>query len=156
MNEFLQRALNPVILIYVVSAMLALGLGQTISQIFAPLRNLRITISAVLASYLILPLLAALTARLVGLEPGLRFGLVLMAMAAGAEIGPVLAGISGANVRLSGGLLVLSIAVTIVYLPLMLGVFLPDADVPVGHLALKLSLTILAPLCLGLFLKWRF
>jgi BASS family bile acid:Na+ symporter len=156
MHEFLEHALHPVILIYVVSGMLALGLGQTVSQILAPLRNVRTTLSAVAASYIILPLLAAVTARLFGLEPGLRFGLVLMAMAAGAEIGPVLAGISGANVRLSGGLLVLSIAVTIVYLPLMLGVFLPDADVPVGHLALKLSLTILAPLCLGLFVKWRF
>jgi BASS family bile acid:Na+ symporter len=79
-----------------------------------------------------------------------------MAMAAGAEVGPVLAGISRANVRLAGGLLVLSIGITIVYLPLMIGVFLPDADVPVGHLALKLSLTILAPLAVGLLVKARF
>lgn len=63
MNEFLSHALNPVILIYVVSAMLALGLSQTISQVIGPLRNIRITISAVVASYVILPLLAALTAR---------------------------------------------------------------------------------------------
>src|SRR5512147_478080 len=156
MHEFLEHALHPVILIYVVSGMLALGLGQTVSQILAPLRNVRTTLSAVAASYIILPLLAAVTARLFGLEPGLRFGLVLMAMAAGAEVGPVLAGISGANVRLSGGLLVLSIAISIVYLPLMVGVFLPDADVPVGHLALKLSLTILAPLFIGLFVRSRF
>src|SRR5512139_2160582 len=156
MNEFLQRALNPVILIYVVSAMLALGLGQTISQIFAPLRNLRITISAVLASYLILPLLAALTARLFGLEPGLRYGLVLMAMAAGAEVGPLLTATSNANVRLSGGILVLSLGITILYLPLMLGVFLPDVHFDVKHLLLKLFLTIIAPLLLGLFIRSRF
>jgi BASS family bile acid:Na+ symporter len=100
--------------------------------------------------------MAALTARLFGLEAGLRYGLVLMAMAAGAEIGPLLTATSSANVRLSGGLLVLSIAITIVYLPLMLGVFLPDAHVPVGHLLLKLSLTIVMPLLLGLFIKSRF
>lgn len=156
MSEFLSHALHPVILIYVVSGMLALGLGQTVSQILAPLRNVRTTVSALVASYLLLPLLAAVTARLFGLDPELRYGLVLMAMAAGAEVGPVLAGISGANVRLAGGLLVLSIAITIVYLPLMIGVFLPDADVPVGPLALKLSLTILAPLCVGLLVKSRF
>lgn len=156
MHEFLEHALHPVILIYVVSGMLALGLGQTVSQILGPLRNVRMTLSAVAASYILLPLLAAVTARLFGLEPGLRYGLVLMAMAAGAEVGPVLAGISGANVRLAGGLLVLSIAISIVYLPLMVGVFLPDADVPVGHLALKLSLTILAPLFVGLFVRSRF
>ena len=155
MNEFLSSAMHPVILIYVISAMLALGLGQTVSQIFAPLRNVRLTLSAVAASYIILPLLAALTARLFGLEPGLRYGLVLMAMAAGAEVGPLLTGISKANVRLSAGLLVLSIAITILYLPLMLGVFLPDVHFDVKHLLLKLFLTIVAPLLLGLFIRSR-
>src|SRR5512134_644165 len=155
MHEFLEHALHPVILIYVVSGMLALGLGQTVSQILEPLRNVRTTLSAVAASYIILPLLAAVTARLFGLEPGLRYGLVLMAMAAGAEVGPVLAGISGANVRLSAGILVLSIGITIFYLPLMLGVFLPDVHFDVKHLLLKLFLTIVAPLLLGLFIRSR-
>lgn len=156
MNEFLQHALHPVVLIYVVSGMLALGLGQTVGQIIAPLRNLRMTISAIVASYILLPLLAAVSARIFGLDQGLRFGLVLMAMSAGAEIGPLLSAISRANARLAGGLLVLSIAITIIYLPVMIGVFLPDAEVPVGHLLVKLSLTIVAPLVLGLLIKSRF
>lgn len=155
MNEFLARALNPVILIYVVSAMLALGLGQTVSQIFGPLRNIRITLSAVIASYIILPLLAALTARLFGIDPELRIGLVLIAMAAGAEVGPLLTATSKANVKLSAGILVLSLGITIFYLPLMLGVFLPDVHFDVKHLLLKLFLTIVAPLLLGLFIRSR-
>ena len=156
MHDFLSHALTPIILTYVISAMLALGLSQTVSQIFEPLRNIRITISAVLASYLILPLLAASIARLLGLDPSLRYGLVLIAMAAGAEVGPLLTATSNANVRLAGGILVMSIGITIVYLPLMLGVFLPDVHFPVGHLLLKLCLTIVAPLLLGLFIKSRF
>ncbi len=155
MNEFLSHALTPVILIYVVSGMLALGLSQTVRQIFEPLRNMRITISAVVASYIILPVMAALVSRLFGLDPSLRYGLVLIAMTAGAEIGPVLTATSNANVRLSGGLLVMSIAITIIYLPLMLGVFLPDVHIPVGHLLLKLCLTIVAPLLIGLFIRSR-
>src|SRR5512134_2131562 len=153
MNEFLARALNPVILIYVVSAMLALGLGQTVGQILGPLRHLRLTISAVVASYILLPLLAAATARLFGLDPGLRYGLVLMAMSAGAEVGPLLTATSNANVRLSAGILVLSLGITILYLPLMLGVFLPDVQFDVKHLLLKLFLTIVAPLLLGLSIR---
>ena len=58
MIEFLSNLLTPVILIYVVSAMLALGLSQTVKQIFDSLRNVRITLSAVVASYIILPLIA--------------------------------------------------------------------------------------------------
>lgn len=156
MNEFLSHALTPVILIYVVSAMLALGLGQTVGQIIEPLRNTRITVSAVVASYIILPLLAVVTAMVFGLEPDLRYGLVLMAMAAGAEIGPLLTANSKANVRLSGGILVMSIGITIVYLPAMLGVLLPDVHFDMQHLLLKLFLTIVAPLLLGLFIKSRF
>ena len=156
MNEFLSHALTPIILIYVVSAMLALGLCNTVSQIVEPLRNVRLTLSAVVASYVILPLLAALVARLFGLDPSLRHGLVLIAMAAGADVGPLLTTTSNANARLSGGILVLSIGITIVYLPLMLGVFLPDVQFPIGHLLLKLFLTIVAPLLIGLFVRARF
>lgn len=156
MNEFLSQALTPIILIYVVSAMLALGLSNTLSQIFEPLRNVRLTLSAVVASYVILPLLAATVARLFDLDPSLRHGLVLIAMAAGADVGPLLTKTSNANARLSGGILVLSIGITIVYLPLMLGVFLPDVQFPIGHLLLKLFVTIVAPLLIGLFVRARF
>ena len=153
MIEFLSNSLTPVILIYVVSAMLALGLSQTVKQIFDSLRNVRITLSAVVASYIILPLIAVSLAWLFDLDPALRFGLVLMSMAAGAEIGPLLTANSNGNVRLAGGLLVISIAITIVYLPVMLGVFLPSVHFPLGHLLIKLCVTVVAPLILGFFIK---
>jgi len=156
MNEFLSHALTPVILIYVVSGMLALGLSQTVRQILDPLRNMRITISAVVASYIILPLIATAIARLFGLDPSLRYGLVLLAMAAGAEVGPIFTAKSNANVSLSGGILCMSIGITIIYLPLMLGVLLPDVHFDVKKLLLKLILTIVAPLLLGLFIRSRF
>src|SRR5512143_2253218 len=156
MNEFLSHALTPVILIYVVSGMLALGLSQTVKQIIEPLKNVRITISAIVASYIILPLLATTIARLFGLDPSLRYGLVLLAMAAGAEVGPIFTAKSNANVSLSGGILAMSIAITIIYIPLMLVVLLPDVHFDVKHLLLKLILTIVAPLLLGLFIRSRF
>src|SRR5512143_3041156 len=156
MNEFLSQALTPVILIYVISGMLALGLSQTVKQIIEPLKDVRITISAVVASYIILPLLAASIARLFGLDPSLRYGMVLLAMAAGAEVGPIFTAKSNANVSLSGGILAMSIGITIIYIPLMLGVLLPDVHFDVKHLLLKLILTIVAPLLLGLFIRSRF
>jgi BASS family bile acid:Na+ symporter len=156
MNEFLSHALTPVILIYVVSGMLALGLSQTVRQILDPLRNMRITLSAVVASYIILPLIATSIARFFGLDPSLRYGLVLLAMAAGAEVGPIFTAKSNANTGLSGGILAMSIGITIIYVPLMLGVFLPDVHFEVGKLVLKLILTIVAPLLLGLFIRSRF
>jgi BASS family bile acid:Na+ symporter len=155
MNEFLSHALTPVILIYVISGMLALGLSQTVKQIIEPLKNVRITISAIVASYILIPLLAALIARLFGLEPTLRYGLVLLAMAAGAEAGPIFTARSNANVSLAGGILAMSIPITIIYIPLMIGIFLPDVEVDVKHMVLKLVLTIVVPLLLGLFIRAR-
>jgi BASS family bile acid:Na+ symporter len=156
MNEFLSHALTPVILIYVVSGMLALGLSQTVKQIIEPLKNARMTISAIVASYLILPLLATSIASLFGLDPTLRYGLVLLSMAAGAEVGPIFTAKSNANVSLAGGILAMSIAITIIYIPVMIGVFLPDVEVDVKYLVLKLVLTIGVPLLLGLFIRSRF
>ncbi len=156
MNEFLSHALTPVILIYVLSGMLALGLSQTVRQILEPLRNVRITISAVVASYIILPLIATSIARLFGLDPSLRYGLVLLAMAAGAEVGPIFTAKARANVSLAGGILVMSIGITIFYIPLMLGVLLPDVHFDVKKLLLKLILTIVVPLLVGLFVRSRF
>src|SRR5512136_1657672 len=156
MNEFLAHALHPVILIYVISGMLALGLSQTVKKIIEPLKNVRITISALVASYILVPLLAALIARLFGLDPILRYGLVLLAMAAGAEAGPIFTARSNANVSLAGGILAMSIGITIIYIPVMIGVFLPDVEVDVKHMVLKLVLTIVAPLLLGLLIRSRF
>jgi len=152
----LSHALTPVILIYVVSGMLALGLSQTVKQIIEPLKNARMTISAIVASYLILPLLATSIASLFGLDPTLRYGLVLLSMAAGAEVGPIFTAKSNANVSLAGGILAMSIAITIIYIPVMIGVFLPDVEVDVKYLVLKLVLTIVVPLLLGLFIRSRF
>jgi BASS family bile acid:Na+ symporter len=156
MNEFLSHALNPVILIFLVSTMLASGLSLTVRHIFGPFRNVRIAISLVVASYIIMPLLAVLISRIIGIEQPLRYGLVLLAMAAGAEAGPKLTANANANVGLSVGILIVSIGITIFYVPLMLGVLLPDVHIEKGHLLMKLLLTVALPIILGLFLKSRF
>ena len=156
MNEFLAQALNPVILIFLVSTMLASGLSLTVGQIFGPFRNVRIAISVVVASYIIIPLLAVVISRIIGIEQPLRYGLVLLAMAAGAEAGPKLTANANANVGLSVGILIVSIGITIFYVPLMIGLLLPDVHIEKGHLLMKLLLTVALPIILGLFLKSRF
>lgn len=156
MNEFLSHALTPVILTYVISGMLALGLSQTVKQIIKPLKKVRLTISAIVASYIILPLIAAVIARLFDLDPALRYGLILVAMAAGAEAGPIFTAKANGSVSLAGGILAMSIVITIIYVPVMIGIFLPDVEFDLKHLLMKLILTIVVPLLLGLFIRSRF
>ena len=156
MNEILTHALNPVILIFLVSTMLASGLSLSVGKIFGPFRNIRIAITVVVVSYIVIPLFAFLIARVIGIEQPLRYGLILLAMSAGAEAGPKLTANSNANIGLSIGILIISLGITIFYIPFMLGLLLPEVHIDKGHLLIKLLLTVAIPLILGLFLKARF
>jgi BASS family bile acid:Na+ symporter len=156
MHEMLTRALNPVILIFLVSTMLACGLSLTVAQIFGPFRNARLAISAALASFLLVPLIAVVVSRVIGIEEPFRYGLVLLAMAAGTEAGPKLTTLARANVGLAVGLLVVSLGITIFYIPLMLSLFLPEVHLDRGHLLNKLGLTVALPVVAGLLVKARY
>jgi predicted Na+-dependent transporter len=45
-------------LIFVVTSMVAMGLSLTVPQIIAPLRNVRLVILALLANFVLIPLIA--------------------------------------------------------------------------------------------------
>jgi len=153
MNEIMEKALNPVIVIFLMSAMLACGLSLKLSQIIGPFRNIRLTISATLANHLFVPLLAVAVSRLIGIEESLRYGLVLLAMTAGAEAGPKLTAMAKGNVGLAVGLMTLSLGITLFYVPLMLTVLLPEVQIDREQLLIKLSMTVALPIVIGLFLK---
>jgi len=155
MSEVVAKALNPMIIIFLTSTMLACGLDLTVRQIFAPFRNVRLTIAAALMNFLVVPFIAIAASRLVGIEESLRYGLVLIAMGAPAEASPKLTGNGKGNVGLSVGLMVLSLGVAVVYLPMMLSVLLPDVRFDRGPLVVKLCLTLALPIILGLFVKAR-
>jgi bile acid:Na+ symporter, BASS family len=155
MIEVVAKALNPMIIIFLTSTMLACGLGLTVRQIFAPFRNVRLAISAVLLNFLVVPFIAIAVSRLLGLEESLRYGLVLLSMTAAAEASPKFTGSAKGSMGLSVGFLALSLGVAVVYLPMMLSVLLPDVRVDKVHLLVKLCLTLGLPIILGLFVKAR-
>ncbi len=156
MYEFLTLAFTPVVLVYLIGTMLASGLSLTPAQIFGPFRNLRLTLSAAVGNYVLIPVIAALLARLFGLDEPIRYGLVLLAMTAGAESIPLLTMNAKANVGLAVGLLVTSLLIGVFYVPFMLGIFLKEVHIDKIHLLIKLSLTVALPIIIGLVLKARY
>ena len=56
--ELLNKAATVAMLSFVVSSMLAMGAGLTVSQISAPLRNARLVVLALLANFVLMPLAA--------------------------------------------------------------------------------------------------
>ena len=73
-------------LTFVVTSMLAMGLSLTIAQIIQPLKNARLVILALLANFVLVPLLAYLILLVIPLEQSLKAGLSVLSTAAGAPV----------------------------------------------------------------------
>ena len=64
-----------------VSSMLAMGLSLTMAQILQPLKNVRLVVLALLANFVLVPLLAYLLTLIIPLEQSLRIGLIVLSTA---------------------------------------------------------------------------
>jgi BASS family bile acid:Na+ symporter len=154
--ELMQKATSVAMLAFVLSSMLAMGLGLTVSQIIAPLRNARLVVLSLLVNFVLMPLGAVGLADLLRLDQPLGVGLLLLGTAAGAPFLPKLAQIAKGNLAFGVGLMVLLMVVTVGYLPLVLPLLLPGVSVNPAKIARSLFLLMLLPLAGALAVKARF
>ena len=143
-------------LIFVLSSMLATGLGLTVSQIITPLRNARLVVLSLVASFVFMPLAAFALVTFLRLDEPLGVGLLLLGTAAGSPTLPKFAEMAKGNLAFGVGLMVLLMVVTVGYLPLVLPVLLPGVSVNPAEIARSLFLLMLLPLAGALAVKARF
>jgi predicted Na+-dependent transporter len=143
-------------LAFALSTMFSMGLGLTIGEIVAPLRNWRFVVAALAANFVVVPLAALLLAEVFGLAEDLRIGLVLVASAAGAPMVPKLVQIAKGDAASGVALVTLLIVATVAALPVILPLLIPDANVATGEIALSLSAQMLLPLAAGLLVRARY
>ncbi len=154
--ELLSKAATVAMLGFVVSSMLAMGAGLTVSQIAEPLRNARLVALALLANFVLMPLGALALAKMLWLDEPFGVGLLLLGCAAGAPFLPKLAELAKGNIAFAVGAMVLLMVVTVGYLPIVLPLLLPGVTVDPWQIARSLLLLMLLPLVLGLALKARY
>src|SRR5215831_828771 len=152
----MQQAATVTMLVFVLSSMLAMGLGLTVGDIIAPLRHARLVGLSLLANFVVMPLAAVALAALLWLDQPLRVGLLLLGTAAGAPFLPKLAQIAKGNLAFAVGLMVLLMVITVGYLPLVLPVLLPGVAVNPAKIARSLFLLMLLPLAGALAVKAKF
>ena len=154
--ELLSKAATVAMLSFVVTSMLAMGAGLTVSQISAPLRNARLVVLALLANFVLMPLAALALAKVLWLDEPFGIGLLLLGCAAGAPFLPKLAELAKGNLAFAVGAMVLLMVVTVGYLPIVLPLLLPGVTVDPWNIARSLVLLMLLPLAAGLALKARY
>jgi BASS family bile acid:Na+ symporter len=153
MREFLSEVSSGAVNVFAIASMASVGLKYTIREILGPLRDLRGILLAIVANFVAVPLLAFLILRLLSLEMAYAIGLVLVASAAGAPFVVKLTQIAGGHVPFAAGVLVLQVLVSIAYMPLVVPLLAPEAEVNTWAIARPLILTLLLPFGVGLVLK---
>jgi bile acid:Na+ symporter, BASS family len=154
--ELLSEAVTVAMLSFVVSSMLAMGAALTVSQIFDPLRNVRLVVLALVANFVLMPLGAFALAKVLWLDEPLGVGLLLLGCAAGAPFLPKLAQLAKGNLPFGVGAMVLLMVITVAYLPIVLPLLLPGVTVNPVKIAQSLVMLMLLPLAIGLFVKARY
>jgi BASS family bile acid:Na+ symporter len=154
-TEFFATVARLSVFVFLVSSMSEIGLGLRLHQILSPLRNVRLVVFALLANFVIAPLLALGIARLLRLDEPFALGLLLLGLAAGAPFMPKIAGMAKGDVALAVGLLVMLMVGTIVFLPVALPMLVTGTQVNPGKIVRLLILLILLPLIVGLIINAR-
>ena len=155
-QEFFQAIAALSGLLFIVTSMLAMGMGLTMTQILQPLKNVRLVILALLANFVLVPLLAYAINRIIPLDQSLQIGLVVLSTAAGAPFLPKLVQGAKGNLALGVGLMVLLMVVTVVYMPLVLPLLLRGVTVNPWEIARTLILLMFLPLTTGLLINTRY
>ena len=155
LRDVLSGVANVAVLVFAVTSMLSVGLAHSVKQVLGPLRDLWALARALLANFVLVPLLALGIVRLWPFDRPLEAGLILVAMSAGAPFLIKLAEVARSDVALNATLLVLLLPATVVYAPLAVPLVLPEAEVSAVDLAVPLFLTMLLPLAAGLLINTR-
>jgi BASS family bile acid:Na+ symporter len=140
-------------LLGITGSMFGMGLGLTVPQIVTPLKNVRLVVLALLANFVLVPLLAFVIALIIPLEQSLKIGLMVLALSAGAPFLILEARGAKANLGLAVGVMTLLMVVTIFLLPLVLPLLLAGVEVDAGAIAKSLIVLMLIPLILGLLVR---
>lgn len=107
MRAILVQIASVATIVFAVSSMLSVGLAYRISSILGLLVDARIVFRALVANFVLVPLLAVGIERLIPMDPPLALGLFLLAGAAGAPFLIKLASAARSNLALSAALLMI-------------------------------------------------
>jgi bile acid:Na+ symporter, BASS family len=150
MFEFFRSAVQIVAPIYVISTMLNVGLTQKLSDITGHLNNYPFVLKMLLANFVLAPLLMIVALYFAPFDPGLKAGLLIFSLCAGAPFLIKLTQTAKHDVALGAAVMMLLMVVTVVYTPIVLPMILSGISVDGWAIARTLVLQMLLPIAAGM------
>lgn len=158
----IDRLINLLVTVTLIEMMVTVGLRVTFAEIIDVAGNWRLVVRALVANYVVVPLVAIMLLLLFNADPMVAAGFLVLAVCPGAPFGPPFARIAHANVPAAVGLMVILAGSSAVASPVLLSVLLPwlsdgeAARIRPISLVGTLLVTQLLPLLVGLLVNhWR-
>lgn len=173
----MSEAITTLIPVFCIATMFAMGLDVTLDDIVAPFRNRLALAIIILVNNILVPLLglviivmpamlmgtlfAGLAKQLVSLSDGQQVGFLLLILAPGSLLAPVLATLAGAKLPFAKGTMILLVGASVILLPVELTLLcqFPGMEcntINAGSIFVILLLYQLLPLALGILINGRY
>jgi len=156
MTEILELLFKISVYTFVVVGMISMGLKVTIRQIVDPLKDIKLVSLALIANFVMSPLLVYLIIYFIPVSEAEKIGFLLLSVAAGAPFLPKLAEIADSDIAYSIGIMLLLMILTVFFMPVVLPFMLPGTEVNSLSIARSLITLMIIPLFAALFFRQRF
>lgn len=150
MTELARAVVQIGIPVFVISAMLNVGLTQTLPEILRHLRERSFVVKMLLANFVLVPVLTIAVLRLTSFGTGFQAGLLLFGLCAGAPFLLKLTQTAKHDLALGAAIMMLLMVLTVAYVPLVLPRFVPDATVDAWPIARPLLVQMILPIAVGM------
>lgn len=136
--------------VFVVAAMLNVGLTQTPAEILGHLKDRAFVLKMVVANFILVPGLTLAVLRIGSFDPGFEAGLLLFGVCAGAPFLIKLTQTAEHDLALGAATMMLLMLITVAYVPLVLPRLLPGTSIGAWQIARPLLVQMVTPLAVGM------
>ena len=153
MEALLSTLVRIFVPIFAASSMLTVGFRYSVREIIGPLRDILGVITAVVANFVLVPLLAIAILWFIRIETPLAIGLIVVSTAAGAPMVIKLTQMAHEPVSFAASILVLLLFVTMIYMPFVIPRLASGDPISAVAIARPLLLTMLLPLGIAFLVR---
>lgn len=150
MKAFFSELGNLGIIVFSITSMLSVGLAYTWRELAEPLKNRRGVAKALIANFVLVPVLAWVVLRVFDFGPSFSYGLFLVASAGGAAFAIKVVEVARKDIALATTVLLVLLPATVIYMPLVVPFVLPEAQINAWAIGAPLLWMLFLPLGAGL------